>query len=106
METITITQELLLNVNSSFCRREWCEKKDGSPLPGAPAERLKTICWDGMLPNLLPEIYLKENNKPLILWEIMGTSNLLHLKLGGYQQRLNDVHALHPYIVMEYASLN
>lgn len=106
MDTTVITQELLLNLNSSFCKREWCEKKDGSPMPAAASDRLKTICWDGMLPDLLPEICLKDNNKPLILWEMMGTSHLLHLKLGGYQQRLENEFALHPYLIKEYTCWN
>jgi hypothetical protein len=84
METDTTVQELLLNVNSSFCKREWSEKKDGKQQTLSATERLKTLCWDGMIPELLPEICVKQNNRPLILWEMMGLSNILHLKMGGY----------------------
>lgn len=100
MKTGTTIQELLLNVNSSFCKREWCSKNEQQQtLP--PAEQLKIICWDGLLPELLPEICLKENNKPLILWELMGMSNLLHLKMGGHNEKLNPELALHPYIMLD-----
>ncbi len=105
MNNSTTIQELLLNVNSSFCKREWCEK-DGKQQTLPPAERLKTLCWDGLLPEILPEICLKENNKPLILWELMGMSNTLHLKLGGYNEQLNPELAVHPYFVLDYMCNN
>lgn len=107
METETAIQELLLNVHSSFCKREWCEIKDEKQQKTqSSTERLKSLCWNGMIPELLPEICIKENNRPLILWEMMGLTNILHLKMGGYSERLNPVYALHPYLVMDNATLN
>lgn len=105
METETAVQELLLNINSSFCRREWSEKQEQHTTLSV-TERLKTLCWDGMIPELLPEICIRHNNKPLILWEMMGLSSLLHLKMGGYKERLNPEYALHPYLVIDKAVLN
>jgi len=98
-------QELLLNVHSSFCKREWCERDERKPALSA-AERLKNLCWDGLLPELLPEICIKEDNKPLILWEMMGMSNLLHLKMGGYDVKLNPELSVHPYFVLDSMSNN
>jgi hypothetical protein len=105
MEANSTIQELLLNVNSSFCKREWCEKNEKQQTLSA-SERLKNICWDGLLPELLPEICLKEDSKPLILWEMMGMSNLLHLKMGGYDVKLNPELSLHPYFVLDSMSNN
>jgi len=105
MKTDTTVQELLLNVNSSFCRREWSEKKNQQQTL-SDTERLKTLCWDGMLPEILPEICVKQNNKPLILWEMMGLQSILHLKMGGYSERLNPVFALHPYLIVDTACRN
>jgi hypothetical protein len=108
MTTSTTIQELLLNTNSSFCKRQWCEKRDApqGQQPLSATEQLKTICWDGLLPELLPEICLKENDKPLILWELMGMVNLLHLKLGGFNEQLTPESALHPYFVLDSMSNN
>ncbi len=105
MKTDTTVQELLLNVNSSFCKREWSEKKNQQQTL-SDTERLKTLCWDGMLPEILPEICVKQNNKPLILWEMMGLDSILHLKMGGYSERLNPVFALHPYLIVDNACRN
>jgi len=107
METETAIQELLLNVNSSFCKREWSEIKGQKQQPTqSSAERLKTLCWNGMIPELLPEVCIKQNNRPLILWEMMGLTNILHLKMGGYSERLNPEYALHPYLILDNAVLN
>jgi hypothetical protein len=106
METETAVQELLLNVNSSFCKREWCEIKDEKQQSQSYTERLKTLCWNGMIPELLPEVCIRQNNRPLILWEMMGLTNILHLKMGGYSERLNPEYALHPYLIMDNAALN
>jgi len=107
METETAIQELLLNVNSSFCKREWSEIKGLKQQPTqSSAERLKTLCWNGMIPELLPEVCIKQNNRPLILWEMMGLTNILHLKMGGYSERLNPEYALHPYLILDNAVLN
>jgi hypothetical protein len=89
METETAIQELLLNVNSSFCKREWSE----------------ISCWNGMIPELLPEVCIKQNNRPLILWEMMGLTNILHLKMGGYSERLDPEYALHPYLILDNNAL-
>lgn len=105
MKSGTIIQELLLNVHSSFLQREWCEKGEKQQTLSS-TERLKAICWDGLLPELLPEICLKEDNKPLILWEMMGMSNLLHLKMGGYDIKLNPELSVHPYLVLDSMSNN
>jgi hypothetical protein len=105
MENERINQELLLNIHSSFCKRQWCEK-NGTAQQQPASEQLKTICWDGMIPELLPEICLTENNRPLILWELMGTENMLLLKMGGFNEKLEAEFALHPYIVMDGNVLN
>lgn len=106
METETAIQELLLNVNSSFCKREWSEiSGEKQQQTQSSAERLKTLCWNGMIPELLPEVCIKQNNRPLILWEMMGLTNILHLKMGGYSERLDPEYALHPYLILDNNAL-
>lgn len=102
----TTSQEVLLNINSSFCKRQWVEKKTSSQQSLSSKEQLKTICWDGMLPELFPEICVMEDNKPLVLWELLETEHLLHLRLGKYNERLNGEDALHPYLQMSVVNYN
>jgi len=106
MKSDTTSQEVLLNIHSSFCKRQWCDKNANNQQPLSSKEQLKTICWDGMLPELFPEICLKEDNKPLVLWELLETEHLFHLRLGDYDQKLSGEDALHPYIMMSAVSYN
>ncbi len=101
METDILNQEILLNLNSSFCKREWCEK-EASPnqQPLTQKERIKKMCWDGLLSEMLPEIAIQVNNKPLVLWEVFETSQLLHLRLGQYEDLSEAVYSLNPYKIL------
>jgi hypothetical protein len=106
MEDDSSNQELLLNLHSDFCKRQWVKKDTAAQQPLSSTEQLKTICWDGLLPELFPEICIKEDNRPLVLWELLETTHLLHLRMGGYNEKLNGEDALHPYIMMGSAIYN
>jgi hypothetical protein len=107
METDTPNQEVLLNINTSFFKREYCEREEKNDIKKlSQRELLKTLCWDGFLPELLPEICARVNNKPVILWELLETQHLLHLRFGGYQEKLDRAFSLNPYLLLDVMPLN
>lgn len=107
METETIDQEVLLNINTSFCKREYCERDEKNNAKKlSQVEVLKTLCWDGYLPELLPEICTKVNNKSLKLWELLHTEKLLHLRFGAYQEKPESAFSLNPYLMIDAMCLN
>lgn len=107
METDTMNQEVLLNINTSFCKREYCERDEKNNAKKlSPKEVLKNLCWDGVLPELLPEICTRVNNRQLTLWELLETQQLLHLRFGGYQEKLEAAFSLNPYLLMDAVYLN
>lgn len=107
METDILNQEILLNINSSFCKREWCEKESSpNQQPLTQKERIKKMCWDGLLNELLPEIAIEVKNKPLVLWEVFETSQLLHLRLGQYENLSESVYSLNPYKILHDFNCN
>ena len=107
METDSTNQEVLLNINTSFCKREYCERYENNYTKKlSPTEVLKNLCWDGLLPELLPEICTKVDNKQLPLWELLETERLLHLRFGGYQEKLETAFSLNPYLLVDGISLN
>jgi hypothetical protein len=107
METqYTTMQEVLFNIHSNFCKRECNEEKYEWKEAKSVKERLKILCWEGMIPELPAGVRVTENGHSLILWEMMALNTILHLKMGGYSQRLDPEWALHPYLIMDTAVLN
>ena len=107
MKHINLNQEILLNSNSSFFKRDYCEQQaKPSSKKLSQKEQVVNLCWNGMLPEILPEISDTDmNEKPLILWEINETQQMLDLRLGEMDQNLNDEFSINPYVyltLMEY----
>ena len=70
-------------------------------------EQLIQLCWNGMLQEMIPEIFESEaGEKPLTLWEINESGNMLDLRYGDIDQLIDDEYSINPYIVMEFASTN
>lgn len=92
---------------SRFFKKDLCEKDtktNQKKLSGK--EKLMNLCWDGLLPELLPEISeTGSKKKPLTIWEINATNHLLDLRLGEYDESMNDEFSINPYVyltLMEY----
>ncbi len=108
MKHITTNQEILLLPGTSFFKRDWCEKNnDTHSKKQSIKEQLIQLCWNGLLPELLPEIYQTiQGEKPLTLWEINETAKLLDLRLGEFNQPMNDEWSINPYVCMVMTELN
>ncbi|HSN60204.1 MAG TPA: hypothetical protein VLR49_04680 [Ferruginibacter sp.] len=108
MKHITTNQEILLLPGTSFFKRDWCEKSNRAySKKQSPKEQLIQLCWNGVLPELLPEIYETiEGEKPLTLWEINETAKLLDLRLGEINEPMNDEWSINPYVCMVMAEMN
>ncbi len=102
MKKYSTNQEILLVPGTSLLQRDWCEKENGEPNKQLPyKEQLLTLCWNGMLPQLFPEICeTGQSEKPLTLWEINETSQLLDLRFGEINEKMNDEWSINPYVRM------
>ena len=107
MKQINSNQEILLNSNSSFFKREYAEREQRSMSKKlSQQEQIAEMCWNGLLPQLLPEIAdTDDNRKPLTIWEINATQHMIDLRLGQFNENLNDEYSVNPYVyltLMEY----
>jgi hypothetical protein len=66
----------------------------------------KGAMYPTKLAAVLDKHSVTEKGHSLILWEMMALNTILHLKMGGYSQRLDPEWALHPYLIMDTAVLN
>lgn len=108
MKRISTNQEILLIPRSNFFQRDWCElntNKDSKKL--SQKEQLIQLCWNGMLKEMIPEICEPEpGKKPLVLWEISESDNLLGLRYGDFDQQMNDEWSINPHMVLALAEMN
>ncbi len=108
METYSTQQEILLFTGTTFSSRQWCGKDAPAESVGlSDQERLQQACWDGLLPEMLPELFNKSlMPKKLFLWKIMEGSSFLELDLGEFPEAKEQVYSIDPYLFLEMQSLN
>ncbi len=108
MNKNSTNQEILLMSNASFFNREWSElnsNKNDKQL--SQREKLIHLCWNGMLKEMIPELLQTEaGKKPLTLWEINQSGNLLDLRYGDSDQLMDDELSINPYVFNKLACLN
>lgn len=108
MKNIYTNREILLQTNSSFFKRDWCElnnKHNDKQL--SQKEQLIQLCWNGMLKEMIPEICGPgASNKPLTLWEINESGRMLDLRFGDMDEQMNDEWSINPYVFLSLAIPN
>jgi len=102
MKKISTNREILLQTNSSFFKRDWCElNKNNNDKQLSQKEQLIQLCWNGMLKEMIPEICGPGvSEKPLTLWEINESGNMLDLRFGDMDQEMNDEWSINPYVFL------
>ncbi|MBK8609461.1 MAG: hypothetical protein IPL84_05830 [Chitinophagaceae bacterium] len=108
MNKTSTNREILLINESSYFKRDWCElnsNKNDKQL--SQKEQLIKLCWNGMLKEIIPEICQTEpGNKPLTLWEINESGNMLDLRFGNMDVEMNDEWSINPYVYLTFAIPN
>jgi hypothetical protein len=107
MKTNSTQQEILLLTGTTFSKREWSEKVSGKKNNLTEKEQLEDACWNGLLPEILPEVYLhSEENKKLFLWQIKHGKSFLDLELGQTPGETDQRFSIDPYSFMHLQLLS
>ena len=108
MENSTNNIEILLLTNSSYFKRDWVElKTNTNDKQLSQKEQLIQLCWNGMLKDMIPEILqIESGKKPLTLWEINESGNMLDLRYGDFKEEMNDEWSVNPYVFLTFANPN
>ena len=109
MKQETIHYEILLNTGTGFANRGFCSKnkeKDNSKnLPAA--DELESVCWDGMIGELLPELFQNNICPPAIFtWQILHGKHFLIINMGATPFIADDESSLDPYFFFDHLSEN
>ena len=95
----TIQQEILLITGTSFSSRQCLQKIDGDCQKYlTEVEQLQEACWNGQLPQMLPEIcetFTGDNT--LYLWEIKENKSSVEIILGQFPEQMEREYSIDPY---------
>jgi len=107
MKTNSTQQEILLLTGTTFSKREWSEKTDNKKNNFTEKEQLEEACWNGLLPEILPEIYVHpEGNKKLFLWHIKQGKSFIDLELGDIPEETDKEFSIDPYSFLHFQLLS
>jgi hypothetical protein len=108
MKKDTQNLEILLISNASFFQREWSElNSNKTENQFSQKQKLIHLCWNGMLTEMIPEIVQTEpGKKPLTLWEINQSGNMLDLRYGDIDREMNDEWSINPYVYLTFGNPN
>lgn len=99
MDATSTQQEILLITGNRFAEREWAEKIKDDKNKLTPIEQLEEACWNGLLPDMLPELFEeKAVDKKLFLLRIKHCRSFLEIDLGENFETVQTDTSIDPYI--------
>lgn len=108
MAKLTTQQEIILIQGTSFANRQYSEK--APPINKnylTQHEKLKEACWNGMLKNIMPELFFMFTpDTKLYLWQMRECEKLLTLEMSEEPTPLDYYNSIDPYCFMEVQEYN
>ena len=96
MKTNSTQQEVLLMTNTSFAQRQWCEKEHEHKNL-TTQEQVEEACANGLIQELLPEVFETPGNKKVYLWQMRPGFSFLQLELGEYPLAFEKERSIDPH---------
>ena len=109
MSRIPLLQEVVLVSSSRFANREYVEKKSDTNEHQKQTGRasLKDACWNGMLKDILPELFLHFSKEDkLFLWQLRECRNVMTMELSDKPGDLDFQTSIDPYCFLELQEYN
>jgi hypothetical protein len=107
MNTSTHQKEILLVVNAGFFSRNWVKRNEGiADKRFTQKEKLMDACWNGLVPELLPECFDAANDSALTLCDVTDTAAFIDLEFWNFELEKESEFSLNPFIFMEEKEFN
>ena len=98
MKSQMTNQETLLFTNTSFAKRELCERDNANPNEVInSADQLEKACWSGLLPEMLPDIFNWNDQKNMYVWQVNQANQFIHITLGSAPCSPDHLTSINPY---------
>ena len=104
MKTNSTQQEILLMTKGSFAQKQWCKKEHDAERNLTPEENIEEACANGLIQELLPEIFNSDNK--MYLWQMHPGFSFLQLELGELPLAIQKEFSLDPHNFLSTVSYN
>jgi hypothetical protein len=92
---------------TKFAAREWAEKNADVKNQLSAAEKLEEACWNGLLPEMLPELMEKDQEgKKLFLWHVRSCNSFIEINLSETSPIIESEFSIDPYYFMATKNLS
>ncbi len=105
MKAISPHHEILLITNSSFGYKQWCKKEDETESSLSTQENVEEACANGLINELLPEVFNCNNHK-MYLWQLQPGYSFLQLELGEFPLVFDKVYSVNPHNFLSVCMYN
>ena len=107
MNDIYSQKEILLLLNTRFVSKNWVKRNEtASDKQFSVKEKLIDACWNGLLPEILPECFGEANDNQITLWEVNDANTFLDLEYCQQPQIREKEFSLNPYIFLDVQEQN
>jgi hypothetical protein len=104
MKKQSINQEILLFTNTSFAKRELCEKDEAaSEGKTSYTYQLEKACWSGLLFEMLPGVFENEG-KELFVWKVNKAVQFIRVVLGPAPASFEYDCSIDPHFFLQLVS--
>jgi hypothetical protein len=101
MKKQIVNQEILLFTNTSFAKRELCEKDEATnERKGSSADQLEKACWSGLLFEMLPGIFENEGRE-LYVWKVNQAVEFIRVVLGPAPTSFDYENSIDPHFFLQ-----
>ncbi|HEY5464257.1 MAG TPA: hypothetical protein VIJ95_13435 [Hanamia sp.] len=103
----TLQQEILIITGTSFLSRlSWQNIEDTNQIY-SETEQLQEACWNGMLPEMLPEICLQFGEKEkLYLWNVKENKSSIEIDICDAPCAIEKDFSIDPYAFLSVQLMN
>lgn len=107
MKNNTAVKEILLMHNTRFLLRNWLEQKDDFEEKFKDeSDQLKAACWNGLVPEILPEFFETWFKQVACLWDVIESGAFIGLNYSNSLPLKEKRLSVDPHIFMSVQNFN
>ncbi len=101
-------QEILLVTGSGFAQRPYAEKDSTENAKGlSQQDKFKEACWNGLLKDMLPEVFaINNSSEKIFLWQMRECKHVLALEMASGPCDINLNASIDPYCFADFLPQN